>query len=251
MAKQDRRKGAGKGHGKGRQAASAHRTVAALNRARHRTTAQEAAREDPEFAISLGRCPDCGAPIEWFGPEELEQEDPTALGALMMKFGPEMVLHADTWLCRNCGSSGIVTDTEAPGGHDLGAYDHDPHRLAREGLATYDADTYDSETYGAAASPVVSGADTYDLDPYDTGRYAAEAGGSDAGEVDDAALLESCESCGAQVDWVDPAQVASIDKVVYMQAKKEHGAAALLAGDAEVCRGCGRITFYPDWDGGS
>lgn len=57
-----------------------------------------------------------------------------------------------------------------------------------------------------------------------------------------------CRECGGTVDWLDPAQVASIDKATYMQAKKEFGAAALLDGDAAVCRSCGTITFYPDWD---
>lgn len=244
MAKQHRKKGPVRGRGK--QATSRHRAIAALNRERHRVTAQEAAREDPEFAVSLGRCPDCGELIDWFTPEELEQEDPTALGALMMKFGADLVLHADTWLCPNCGSSGIVTDTEPPGGHDLATYEHDPHLLSQDDLAAYDPDTY-----GAASSPALSGADTYDLDPYDTGRY-------DTGPLPDHGLteeeladLETCEACGDQVDWMDPARVATIDKVVYMQAKKQHGAAALLAGDAEVCRGCGRITFYPDFDAGT
>lgn len=239
MAKQGHKKGSARSRGK--QATSGHRTVAALNREQHRMTAQQAAREDPEFALSLGRCPDCGALIDWFTPDELEQEDPTALGALMMKFGPEQVLRADTWLCPNCGSSGIVTEAEPPGGHDLAPDDHDPHRLARA-----DLDAYAPETYGTASLPALSGADSFDLDPYDTGQYAGE-------EDADAALaeLETCESCGAEVDWLDPAQVASIDKVIYMQAKKQHGAGPLLAGDAEVCRGCGRITFYPDWDAGT
>ena len=57
-----------------------------------------------------------------------------------------------------------------------------------------------------------------------------------------------CKECGGTVDWLDPAQVASIDKAAYMQAKKQFGAAALLDGDAAVCRNCGTITFYPDWD---
>ena len=57
-----------------------------------------------------------------------------------------------------------------------------------------------------------------------------------------------CKDCGGTVDWLDPAQVASIDKAAYMQAKKQFGAAALLDGDAAVCRSCGTITFYPEWD---
>ena len=57
-----------------------------------------------------------------------------------------------------------------------------------------------------------------------------------------------CTDCGTEVEWHDPAHVATIDKDAYLHARRTYGAAALLDGEAAVCPGCGRITFVPDQD---
>lgn len=57
--------------------------------------------------------------------------------------------------------------------------------------------------------------------------------------------VEQCSACGAQVTWIDPAQVASIDRPMYLEAKRDHGVDALLDGHASQCPSCGAIRFYP------
>lgn len=56
---------------------------------------------------------------------------------------------------------------------------------------------------------------------------------------------DRCTACGVEVEWYDPAYVATIDKDAYLAAKRRYGVAALLEGDVTVCPGCGRITFFP------
>ncbi len=57
--------------------------------------------------------------------------------------------------------------------------------------------------------------------------------------------VEHCEGCGVQVDWIDPASVASIDRPTFVRARKRHGLDALLSGHAARCPECGQVRFYP------
>lgn len=71
---------------------------------------------------------------------------------------------------------------------------------------------------------------------------------TDEEDLDAVDLDDRCTDCRTEVEWYDPAHVATIDKDVYMLAKRAFGAADLLGGDAAVCPGCGRITFFPAQD---
>lgn len=57
--------------------------------------------------------------------------------------------------------------------------------------------------------------------------------------------VEHCEKCGGQVDWIDPASVASIDRPAFVNARKRCGLDALLDGHASRCPECGQVRFYP------
>jgi hypothetical protein len=57
--------------------------------------------------------------------------------------------------------------------------------------------------------------------------------------------LDQCSVCGQEVDWIDPAQVANIDRPLFLEAKRKHGATALLDGHASRCSDCRTIQFYP------
>lgn len=57
--------------------------------------------------------------------------------------------------------------------------------------------------------------------------------------------VEHCEKCAGQVDWIDPASVASIDRPVFVIARTRHGLDALLDGHASRCPECGQVRFYP------
>lgn len=76
--------------------------------------------------------------------------------------------------------------------------------------------------------------------------YEDEAAVDTPGAVDED---DRCTDCGTEVEWYDPAHVATIDRDAYLLAKRTYGAAALLDGEAAVCPGCGRITFVPAEDG--
>ncbi|QGF23249.1 hypothetical protein [Raineyella fluvialis] len=67
----------------------------------------------------------------------------------------------------------------------------------------------------------------------------------DEEDLDAVDLDDRCTACGTEVEWYDPAHVATIDKGMYMQAKRLFGAADLLGGEAAICPECGRITFFP------
>lgn len=52
-------------------------------------------------------------------------------------------------------------------------------------------------------------------------------------------------ACGSAVEWIDPASVGSLDRTVFIDARKRHGLAALLDGHASRCPECNHIRFYP------
>lgn len=69
-------------------------------------------------------------------------------------------------------------------------------------------------------------------------------------ERDDADLMHDhstvgCFECGGAVDWIDPAQVANLNREKYLAAKAAYGVGAVLAGGAAVCRACSHIEIHP------
>ncbi|GAA4893408.1 hypothetical protein GCM10025789_08220 [Tessaracoccus lubricantis] len=58
--------------------------------------------------------------------------------------------------------------------------------------------------------------------------------------------VPQCPECDSyEVNVIDPAQVAHLDRARYLELKKQVGAQALLAGDALQCLSCGTISFVP------
>lgn len=54
-----------------------------------------------------------------------------------------------------------------------------------------------------------------------------------------------CTDCGGDLDWIDPAKIAALDRQKYLDAKNAHGVLAVLAGTASVCRECARVEIHP------
>ncbi len=57
--------------------------------------------------------------------------------------------------------------------------------------------------------------------------------------------VDHCEKCGADVEWIDPASVGSLDREAFVEARKRHGLPVLLDGHASRCPNCSLIRFYP------
>lgn len=55
-----------------------------------------------------------------------------------------------------------------------------------------------------------------------------------------------CSQCGNQLEWVDPARIATIDRDCYLAAKRKYGATATLEGSAGICGSCSHIEIHPD-----
>ncbi|MBB1482679.1 hypothetical protein H5392_02240 [Tessaracoccus sp. MC1865] len=58
-----------------------------------------------------------------------------------------------------------------------------------------------------------------------------------------------CPECDSyQVEVIDPARVAHLDRARYLEWKKQVGVQALLDGDAVQCHDCGVLSFVPRQD---
>ncbi|SDB80442.1 hypothetical protein GA0111570_102232 [Raineyella antarctica] len=134
----------------------------------------------------------------------------------------------------HCGSCGSPVRWMLP--EELKDADREAYRKVIAGLAPEVVER--SDVWWCPACGAV-GIEDHGDDP-----YAAEDEAFDSIDLDD-----RCVDCGTEVEWYDPAYVATIDKDAYMQAKRLFGAADLLDGEAAVCPGCGRITFFPYQEG--
>lgn len=56
--------------------------------------------------------------------------------------------------------------------------------------------------------------------------------------------VEHCDKCSSQVEWIDPATVATLDRKAFVEARKRYGLPALLDGHASTCPECKQIRFY-------
>lgn len=140
----------------------------------------------------------------------------------------------------HCGECGSPIHWMQP--HELREIDPEAYRGVVAGLAPTVVDNADVWWCPGCGGV---GIQPYEDAPGATAESGAEA--VDTGPIDED---DRCADCGTEVEWYDPAYIATIDKDAYMEAKRTYGSAALLEGDAAVCPGCGRITFFPqDQDG--
>jgi len=51
-------------------------------------------------------------------------------------------------------------------------------------------------------------------------------------------IRDNCSECGAPVEWIDPAQLANLDRTRYLEYKRKFGVELLLGADAWVCTEC-------------
>lgn len=76
--------------------------------------------------------------------------------------------------------------------------------------------------------------------PREVGGHWADLGLTEADLV-----AARCADCGGDLDWIDPAKVATLDRQKYLDAKNAHGVLAVLEGTASVCCECARAEIHP------
>lgn len=77
--------------------------------------------------------------------------------------------------------------------------------------------------------------------------------GPEPGGEDEFARMarETCNECGGEVRWTDPAQIANLDRQRWMELKAALGVRSLLDGSAWVCLQCDNFGFFPADMGGA
>lgn len=143
---------------------------------------------DPVSLLGRQACDNCGGPVRWVSPDELQKVNPIAYAEAVEVIGTDALMRGSAWACMNCDSIGFTSEPEG----DFEAIE---------------------QMLGITLPSVPD--------------------------------VEHCETCGVQVDWIDPASVASIDRPAFVRARKQHGLDALLDGHASRCPECDRVRFYP------